>query len=301
MARILSCSYNYPPALSPVATTSSSVKPNSSLVLSVRYFNKPIQLVAYAHRDQRLAMVARYRGGREFDIDEEIFFDEDEEELAKLAYDPNLDLDRIDSPTVRLLDEQNNMIGVLPTREALKRADQTGLVLAIVSAEADPPVLRIFQDEDYQKHLFEKEKKKKVQQKKQVTRMKELKMGLHIDGHDYAVRQKHATKFLRGGHKVKVIVTLRNRQLQYKNEAIDLLRRFQDDLGQLASEESKNFADKHVYIILMPNKANIQREQQQKEREEELKRKQAEVNAEEQLKKQEVESSASTEEISANV
>ncbi|KAJ4754357.1 Translation initiation factor IF-3 [Rhynchospora pubera] len=295
MSRILSCSYNYSPS------TSSSVKPHSSLVLSVPYFNKPIQLVGYAHKEQRLAMVARYRGGRGFDIDEGIFSDEDEEELAEIQSDPNLDLERIDSPTVRLLDEQNNMIGVLPTREALKRGEQTGLMLAIVSAEADPPVLRIFQEEDYRKHLFEKEKKKKVQQKKQVTRTKEVKLGLKIDEHDYAVRQKHATKFLRGGHKVKVIVPLRNKQLQYKDTAIDLLRRFQDDLGPLASEESKNFAEKNVYIVLMPNKANIQREQQQKEREEELQRKQEEVNTEEQLKKQEVESGASIEEISANV
>ncbi|KAJ3699045.1 hypothetical protein LUZ61_002750 [Rhynchospora tenuis] len=246
-------------------------------------------------------MVAGYRGGRGFDIDEEIFFDEDEEELAEQAYDPNVDLERINSPTVRLLDEQNNMIGVFPTREALKRAENAGLVLAIVSTEADPPVLRIFQEGDYQKHLFETEKKKKAQQKKQVTRTKEVKMGLKIHEHDYAVRQKLATKFLRGGYKVKVIVTLRNREQQYKDDAIDLLRRFQNDLGQLASEESKNLADRNIYVVLTPNKANIQREQQDKLREEELKRQQAEVSTEEQPKEQEAEARASTEEISANV
>lgn len=99
MARILGFSYNYLPALSPAATTPNSVKPVPAVVLSVRYFNKPIELVSSAGRDQNLAMVAAaYKSGRGFDLDDEILFDEEEEEeeTVQPEYDPNFDLDRIE-------------------------------------------------------------------------------------------------------------------------------------------------------------------------------------------------------------
>jgi hypothetical protein len=96
MARTLSFS-NYLPALSPAATMPNSVKPIPALMLSVRSFNKPIKLVSYAGRDQKMAMVEAYRGGRGFDLDDAMWSDEEEEEeeMVQPELDPNFDLDRI--------------------------------------------------------------------------------------------------------------------------------------------------------------------------------------------------------------
>lgn len=96
MARILSFSYNYLPAPSPSATTSNPVKAVSKLALSVRHFNRSFKLVGYADREQRRAIVTRYRGGRGFDFEEELYTDEEEEDdIPEPDYDPNLDLERI--------------------------------------------------------------------------------------------------------------------------------------------------------------------------------------------------------------
>ncbi|XP_028550924.1 translation initiation factor IF3-2, chloroplastic isoform X2 [Dendrobium catenatum] len=165
-------------------------------------------------------------------------------------YDQALDLDRIQSPSVRLLDEQQNM--------------------AILSSDADPPVLRLFESPDYKKHKYEQLKKKRVQMKRSAAnRMdtKELKMGYNIDSHDYSVRLKAAQKFLKDGDKVKVIVNLKGRENEFKNIAIELIKRFQNDVGELATEESKSFSERNIYLILTPNKAALQKVQEQPKKE----------------------------------
>ncbi|GMN63653.1 hypothetical protein TIFTF001_032729 [Ficus carica] len=96
------------------------------------------------------------------------------------------------------------------------------------------------------------------------TRMdlKELKMGYNIDQHDYSVRLKSARKFLKDGDKVKVIVNLKGRENEFRNIAIELIKRFQNEIGELATEESKNFRDRNIFIILVPNKAVLQKAQE---------------------------------------
>ncbi|XP_020588740.1 uncharacterized protein LOC110030392 [Phalaenopsis equestris] len=185
-------------------------------------------------------------------------------------YDPALDLDRIQSPSVRLLDEQQNMVGIVSIGEAIQIAEDADLILAILSSDADPPVLRLFESPDYKKHKYEQLKKKRVQMKRSAAnRMdtKELKMGYNIDSHDYSVRLKAAQKFLKDGDKVKVIVNLKGRENEFKNIAIDLIKRFQNDVGELATEESKSFSERNIYLVLTPNKAVLQKVQEQSKRE----------------------------------
>lgn len=91
--------------------------------------------------------------------------------------------------------------------------------------------------------------------------LKELKMGYNIDIHDYSVRLKAARKFLKAGDKVKIMVNLKGRENLYKKQAIELLRRFQNDVGEMATEESKNFQERNIYLVLVPNKIAIQKEQ----------------------------------------
>ncbi|XVF47885.1 hypothetical protein PTKIN_Ptkin03bG0146100 [Pterospermum kingtungense] len=170
-----------------------------------------------------------------------------------------LDLSSIRSDSVRLIDEQQNMVGIVSKSQAIQMAEDAELDLVILSPDADPPVVRIM---DYNKYRYEQQKKKKIQQKK-TTRMdlKELKMGYNIDQHDYSVRLKAARKFLKDGDKVKVIVNLKGRENEFRNMAMELIRRFQNDVGELATEESKNFRDRNIFIVLVPNKAVLQKAQ----------------------------------------
>lgn len=147
------------------------------------------------------------------------------------------------------------MIGIVSKTEALQRADDAELDLVILSPEADPPVVRLM---DYNKFKYEQQKKKRDQQKKSLAHrmdLKELKMGYNIDVHDYTVRLKAAIKFLKAGDKVKVIVNLKGRESDFRNKAIELLRRFQNDVGELAVEESKSFRERSMTIVMVPNKA----------------------------------------------
>ncbi|KAG8367629.1 hypothetical protein BUALT_Bualt16G0092100 [Buddleja alternifolia] len=180
----------------------------------------------------------------------------------KSTDDEALDISSIRSDTVRLIDAQQKMVGLVTKAQAFQMAEDAELDLVILSPDADPPVVRIM---DYNKYRYEQQKKKRDQQKKSLaTRMdlKELKMGYNIDVHDYSVRLRAAQKFLKDGDKVKIIVNLKGRENDFRNNAIELLRRFQNDVGELAVEENKNFRDRNMFIILVPNKTIVQKAQE---------------------------------------
>ncbi|KAL0013493.1 hypothetical protein SO802_000562 [Lithocarpus litseifolius] len=176
--------------------------------------------------------------------------------------DQALNISSIRSAMVRLIDAKQNMVGVVSTNEAIQMAESAELDLVILSPDADPPVVKIM---DYNKYRYEQQKKKREQQKKSAANrmdLKELKMGYNIDQHDYSVRLKAARKFLNDGDKVKIIVNLKGRENEFRNIAIELIRRFQNDVGELATEEVKNFRDRNIFIILVPNKALQQKAQE---------------------------------------
>ncbi|CAK8564277.1 unnamed protein product [Lathyrus sativus] len=173
-----------------------------------------------------------------------------------------LDLSKIRSNTVRLIDQSQNMVGIVSLDQAIRTAEDAALDLVIMSADADPPVVRIM---NYSKYKYEMQKKKRDQLKRSAANrmdLKELKMGCNIDQHDYSVRLKAARKFLADGDKVKIIVNLKGRQKDFRNNAIELIKRFQNDIGKLGTEEAKNFHDKNVHITLLPNKAEVQKTQE---------------------------------------
>ncbi|KAM5548236.1 translation initiation factor IF3-4, chloroplastic-like [Rosa sericea] len=176
--------------------------------------------------------------------------------------DKALDISTIRSASVRLIDQKQEMVGVVSKSEAIRMADEADLDLVILSPDADPPVLRIM---DYNKYRYEQQKKKRVSQKKSAASrmdLKELKMGYNIDQHDYSVRMRAAQKFLKDGDKVKVMVNLKGRENEFRNKAIELLKRFQSEVGELATEEAKSFSDRNMFIVLVPNKAILQKAQE---------------------------------------
>ena len=134
----------------------------------------------------------------------------------------------IRSKEVRLIDENGENHGVVPTSKALRMAEDADLDLVLISPNQEPPVAKIL---DYGKYKYELAKKAKEAKKKQhIVEIKEVKMRYKIDVHDYEVRIKAAKKFISQGNKVKAVVMLRGREMQHSNLAFELAQRFIDDM-----------------------------------------------------------------------
>ncbi|XP_006582630.1 translation initiation factor IF3-4, chloroplastic [Glycine max] len=132
--------------------------------------------------------------------------------------------------------------------------------IVILSPDADPPIVRMM---DYNKYKYEQQKKKKGQPKRSAANrmdLKELNMGYNIDQHDYSLRLKAAQRFLKDG--VKVVVNLKGRENEFRNIAIELIKRFQSDVGELATEETKSFRDRNIFRVMVPKKATLQKAQE---------------------------------------
>lgn len=165
---------------------------------------------------------------------------------------PNIN-ERIRAREVRLISEDGEMLGVMPTMQAVKIAKERGYDLVLVSnSEQQTPVAKIM---DYGKYKFETEKKARDARKKQhIVDIKEIKMSYKIEKHDYLVNVRKAEKFLtHDGDKVKVTVQLRGREMEHKNLALNLLNRFVQDTSQWgAPEKSVKMEGKTALVILVP-------------------------------------------------
>jgi len=153
-------------------------------------------------------------------------------------------------PQVRLVGE-NVTVGVYPTQEALKMAQEKELDLVEISPQADPPVCRII---DYNKFLYDKKKKEKeMKANAKTTEMKEIRFTPNTDDHDFDFKSKHAESFLKEGNKVKAYVQFKGRAIQFKDRGELLLLKFADrlkDVGQL--ESMPKLEGKRMLAIFTP-------------------------------------------------
>ncbi len=141
----------------------------------------------------------------------------------------------IDLPTVRLVDEKGEMVGVVDTEKAREMADEAGLDLVEVSPNADPPVCKLL---DFGKFKYEAQKKANIARKKQKTvDVKEIKMRPGIDEHDYAVKMRSINRFLGDGDKVKVTLRFRGREMVHQELGMRVLERVRDEVEELAKVE----------------------------------------------------------------
>lgn len=123
---------------------------------------------------------------------------------------------------VRLIGENGEQKGIVPTQEALRMAQELGLDLVEVAPQANPPVCKIL---NYGKFKFENEKKIRDSKKKQKQlKVKEIRMQPKIDEHDLDFKSKHIREFLAEGNKVKVTVRFRGRELAHTELGLDVLK-----------------------------------------------------------------------------
>ena len=136
---------------------------------------------------------------------------------------------------VRVVGTNGEMIGVLPTREAIQMAYSAGLDLVEIAAAANPPVCKIL---DFGKYKYEIQKKKNEARKKQkVIEVKEIKMRPSIDEHDYQVKMRSMRRFLEEGDRVKVTIRFRGRELVHQDLGLKVLERVREELGDLGKIE----------------------------------------------------------------
>jgi|JI102314A2RNA_FD_contig_41_5573047_length_1550_multi_6_in_0_out_0_3 translation initiation factor IF-3 len=138
------------------------------------------------------------------------------------AKEPRVDR-RIRVPEVMVIDAEGNKLGVMDTREALRRAEEQGLNLVEVAPNSRPPVCRILDYGRYKYDLKQSAKKKKKNQV--VVEIKEVKFRPKVDKHDFDFKMRHVERFLSEGNKVKVTIMFRGRELAHINIGEDVLKR----------------------------------------------------------------------------
>ena len=154
---------------------------------------------------------------------------------------------------MRLIDAEGDNRGVVRLAEAQSIANQAGLDLVEVAADARPPVVRIM---DYGKWRYEQEQKAKQARRHQSTiTIKEIKFRPKIDPHDYATKKGHVERFLRHRDKVKITIMFRGRELIHPERGEAILLRLAEELKDLAVIESRpNLDGRNMVMMLGPTK-----------------------------------------------
>src|ERR1043166_1877843 len=138
-------------------------------------------------------------------------------------------------PQVRLVGD-NVTVGVYPTQDAIKLAQEQGLDLVEISPNADPPVCKII---DYNKFLYEKKRKEKeMKAKSKASEVKEIRFTPNTDDHDFDFKAKHAESFLKEGNKVKAYVQFKGRAIQFQERGQLLLLKFAERLTDIGVLEN---------------------------------------------------------------
>ncbi len=125
---------------------------------------------------------------------------------------------------MRVVDEQGELLGVLPLADALKEAKERELDLVEISPKAKPPVCKII---DYGKYQYEQKKKERVQRNaSKGHEMKGIRLSFRIGPGDLERQQKKAKEFLETGHPIRIQLIMKGRERAHKNLAFDKMKEF---------------------------------------------------------------------------
>lgn len=159
---------------------------------------------------------------------------------------------------IRLINEDDEQVGIIETSQALRMAEETGMDLVEISPDARPPVCKIMDHGKYKYELSKKEQRSRQASKQQE--MKEVRLGrsIKIDPHDVMIRVNRARKFILEGHKVLIVQQFRGREMQHRNLGKDLINSVIDQLDDIAKVETPpRQAGRRVSLILAPDKNKV--------------------------------------------
>lgn len=157
---------------------------------------------------------------------------------------------------VRVIDDEGQQLGVLPTFQALALAQEKGLDLVEVAPTAVPPVCRILNYGQYKYELQKKEREAKRKQKSQT--FKEIRLRVKIDVNDLRTKTRRAGEFLQDGDRVKVTVQFRGREMSHANLGRDLLDRAAEMLVEHGTIERPPLLEgRNMFIVMAPHEKRI--------------------------------------------
>jgi translation initiation factor IF-3 len=139
----------------------------------------------------------------------------------------------------------------MSSAQALQRATEMNLDLVKIAPQAKPPVCKII---DYGKYRFEQAKREKEARKNQhIVEIKEIRLSLNIDTHDFNTKAGHAQRFLKEGNKVKVSIRFRGREMGHPEQGHAIMKRFAEILADCANvEKPSKMEGRNMLMFLAP-------------------------------------------------
>ena len=151
---------------------------------------------------------------------------------------------------VRLISNDGEQLGIVAIQKAQDIAVEKGMDLVKIAPQAVPPVCKVL---DYGKYRFEQQKKEKEAKKNQkVVEVKETRLSLNIDTNDFNTKLNQTAKFLAAGHKVKVSIRFRGREMAHSALGADVLKRFAEALPQASMDKAPVLEGRTMSILLIP-------------------------------------------------
>ena len=145
-----------------------------------------------------------------------------------------------------------SQLGVMSSAQALEKAVSRNLDLVKIAPQATPPVCKIM---DYGKYRFEQAKREKEAKKNQrVVDIKEIRLSLNIDTHDFETKVSHAARFLKGGDKVKVSIRFRGREMGHPEQGHAIMKRFAEACSDIANVEKPSKLEGRTMLMFLTSK-----------------------------------------------
>ena len=154
---------------------------------------------------------------------------------------------------IRVISNSGEQLGIMTASEALKLAEQSNFDLVKIAPQAKPPACKIM---DYGKYRFEQAKREKEARKNQKTvEIKEIRLSLNIDTHDFETKVGHAVKFLKAGNKVKVSIRFRGREMAHPEHGLVTMQKFAEACAEYGSVEKPAKLEGRSMLMFLAAKA----------------------------------------------
>lgn len=152
---------------------------------------------------------------------------------------------------LRVISSDGQQLGIMSADKALNLAEQQNLDLVKIAPQSKPPVCKIM---DYGKYRFEQAKREKEARKNQhVVDIKEVRLSLNIDTHDFNTKLNNALKFIKHGDKVKVSIRFRGREMGHPEIGLDTMKRFAEACSEVAViEKPAKLEGRNMLMFLAP-------------------------------------------------
>ena len=152
---------------------------------------------------------------------------------------------------IRVIMNDGEALGIMSADEALKIAEEKNLDLVKIAPQAVPPVCKIM---DYGKYRFEQTKREKEAKKNQhIVEIKEVRLSLGIDTHDFETKANHAKRFLTSGNKVKVSIRFRGREMAHTENGLGIMQQFAEACAEFGNiEKAAKLEGKSMMMFLAP-------------------------------------------------